>query len=172
VFTPPSVQGLIDNIGNNNEYYKSIDLRQGYHNIPLKGNNREKTILSSGGLTGKLPHHVLPDGFKHGGQVFLKTIKRILGRLLNKSCPVYVNAILIFSETFDLLPLNRNHIIGPISSKGGGIDLGSSKFLAEEIDFLGHIIGAKGLMATEKDISAIEMYKGPTSKKNVEHSLP
>jgi hypothetical protein len=45
--------------------------------------------------------------------------------------------------------------------------LGKSKFLGEEIDFLGHTIGKKGMMATYKDISAIENYKKPTSEKEM-----
>jgi hypothetical protein len=41
------------------------------------------------------------------------------------------------------------------------------KFLAGEIDFLGRTIRKKGIMATLNDISAIENYKKPTSKKKM-----
>jgi hypothetical protein len=44
--------------------------------------------------------------------------------------------------------------------------LGKSKFLEEEIHFLGHTIGKKGMMATSKEISAITK-KRPTSKKKM-----
>jgi Reverse transcriptase (RNA-dependent DNA polymerase) len=126
VFTPPSVQDLIDIIRNNNKYYCSIDLRQGYHHIPLKASNHEKTTISTRGLTGKLQYRELPYGFKHGGQVFQRTMEKILGRLINKSCLVYVDDILIFTETFDKLLINLEDVIGRISGKGGSIDLGKS----------------------------------------------
>jgi Reverse transcriptase (RNA-dependent DNA polymerase) len=164
VFTPPSVQELIDIVGNNKKYYCSIDLRQGYHHIPLKASDREKTTFRTGGLAGKLQYRVLPYGLNHGGKVFQRIMEKILGGLINKSCLVYVDDILIIAETFDKLLINLDDVIGRISSKEGSIDLGKSKFLPEEIDFLGHTIGAKGLMATEKDISAIKNYKRPTSK--------
>jgi Reverse transcriptase (RNA-dependent DNA polymerase) len=167
LFTPPSVQELIDIVGNSNKYYCSIDLRQGYHHIPLKASDREKTTFSTGGLAGKLQYGVLPYGLKHGGQVFQRTMENILGGLINKSCLVYVDDILIFAETFDKLLTNLDDVIGRISSEGGSIDLGKSKFLVEEIDFLGHTIGTKGLMATENDISAIKNYKRPTSIKEM-----
>jgi Reverse transcriptase (RNA-dependent DNA polymerase) len=94
-------------------------------------------------------------------------MEKILCGLINKSCLVFVDDILIFVATFDKLLIYLDDVIGRISSEGGSIDLGKSKFLAKEIDFLGHTIGAKGLMATEKDISAIKNYKRPTSKKEM-----
>jgi Reverse transcriptase (RNA-dependent DNA polymerase) len=155
VFTPPSVQELIDIVGNNNKYYCSIDLRQGFHHIPLKASDRQKTTFSTGGLGGKLQYRVLPYGLKHSGQVIKRTMEKILRGLINKICLVYVDDILIFAETFDKLLANLDDVIGRISSEGGSIDLGKSKFLGEEIDFLGHTIGKKGMIATSKDISAI-----------------
>jgi Reverse transcriptase (RNA-dependent DNA polymerase) len=94
-------------------------------------------------------------------------MEEILGGLINKSCLVYVDDILIFAETFDKLLTNLGDVIGRISNEGGSIDLKKSKFFAEEIDFLGHTIGKNGLMATEKDISAIANYKRPTAKKEM-----
>jgi Reverse transcriptase (RNA-dependent DNA polymerase) len=144
VFTPPSVQELIDIVSNSNKYYCSVDLRQGYHHIPLKASDCEKTTFSTGGGACKRQYCVLPYGVKHSGQVFLRTMEMILGGLINKNCLVYVDDILIFALTFEKLLTNLDDVIGCISSKGGSIDLGKSKFLAEEIDFLGHTIGAKG----------------------------
>jgi hypothetical protein len=70
VFTPPSVEELIDIVGSRNKYYCSLDLRQGYHYIPLKASDCEKMTFSTRELVGKLQYHVLPYGLKHGGQVF------------------------------------------------------------------------------------------------------
>jgi Reverse transcriptase (RNA-dependent DNA polymerase) len=165
--TPPSVHELINIVGNSNKYYCSIHLRQGYDHIPLKASDREKTSFSTGRLADKLQYCVLLYGLKHRGQVFQRTMEKILGRLINKSCRVYGDNIMIIAETFNKLIINPNSVKGRISCVEGGINLGKSKFLAEEIDFLGQTIVAKGLMAREKDISAINNYKRPTSKKEM-----
>jgi hypothetical protein len=39
--------------------------------------------------------------------------------------------------------------------------------MAEKIDFLGHTIGKKGMMATSKDISGMEIIESLTSKKKM-----
>jgi hypothetical protein len=41
------------------------------------------------------------------------------------------------------------------------------KILGKEKDFVGHTIGTRGLMGTEKNIFAIKNYKRPTSKKEM-----
>jgi Reverse transcriptase (RNA-dependent DNA polymerase)/RNase H-like domain found in reverse transcriptase len=167
VFEPPCVQELMDIIGDNNKYYCSIDLRQGYHHVPLKVSDREKTTFSTAGLAGKLQYRVLPYELKHSWQIFQRKMEKILGTLINRSCLVYVDDILIFEESIEKLLNNLAAVLERISSEGGSIDLGKSKFLAEEIDFLGHTIGKKGMMATSKDISAIKNYKRPTSEKEM-----
>jgi hypothetical protein len=62
VLDSPSVSELKDIVGCNNKYYCSIYLRHGYHHIPLKASNRERTTFSTGRLAGKLQYQVLPYG--------------------------------------------------------------------------------------------------------------
>jgi hypothetical protein len=62
---------------------------------------------------------------------------------------------------------NLDAVLGRISHERDSIDLRRSKFLAEEMYFLGHTIGKSGLTATNKDIFAIREYKKPTSKKEM-----
>jgi Reverse transcriptase (RNA-dependent DNA polymerase) len=167
VFDPPSVSELIDIVSCNNKYYCSIDLQQGYHHIPIKASDREKPTFSTGGLAGKLQYRVLPYGQKHGGQIFQRTMEKILSGLINRCCSVYIDDILIFGDSIEVMIANLDAVLGIISHEGGSIDLGKSKFLAEEIDFLGYTIGKNGLTAPNKDISAIREYKKPTSKKEM-----
>jgi Reverse transcriptase (RNA-dependent DNA polymerase) len=158
VFDLLSVSELIDIVGCNNKYYCSIDLWQGYHLIPLKASDCKKTTFATGGLVGKLQYCVLPYGLKHGGEIFQRKMERLLSQLINRCCLVYVDDILIFGNSIEVMIDNLDAVLRRKSNKGGSINLGKSKFLAEEIDFLGHTIGKNGLTATYKDISAIREY--------------
>jgi Reverse transcriptase (RNA-dependent DNA polymerase) len=167
MFDPQSVNELIDIVGCNNKYNCSIDLWQGYHHIPLKASDHEKTTFSTGGLAGKLLYQVLPYGLKNGRQIFQHTMERILSGLINKCCYVYVNDILIYGDSIKVRIANLNAVLGRISYVRDRINLEKLKFLAEETDFPGHTIGKSGLTATNKDISAIREYKNPSSKKDM-----
>jgi hypothetical protein len=87
-------------------------------------------------------------------------MERNLGRLSNKSCLVYVDDILIFTKTCDKLLMNYEKGKCCRSSKGESIYIGKSKFMAEEINLLGHSIGANRLMATEMDLATFTNLKG------------
>jgi hypothetical protein len=94
-------------------------------------------------------------------------MEKILGTLIYRCCVVNVKDILIFGESIEILLSNLDAGLERISSDSWSINLGKLNFLADEIDFLGHSIGMKGMMATLKDISVIENYKKPTSKKEM-----
>jgi Reverse transcriptase (RNA-dependent DNA polymerase) len=161
VFDTPSVSEIVDIIGSENKYYCLIDLRQGYHHLPLKVSDREKSTFSTRGLAGKLQYRVLPYGLKHGGQVFQRAMERVLEGLLEKHCLVYVDDVLIFGKTFNHMLESLDLVLGRINKDRGSIDLGKSRFLAEEIDFLGHRIGKNGIQPMEKDIKPIINYIKP-----------
>jgi Reverse transcriptase (RNA-dependent DNA polymerase) len=129
VCVPRCEQELIDIIGNDKQYYCLIYLIQGYHHIPLKISDRGKPLLTLGDLEGKLQYCVLPFGFKHSGQFFQCMIKKILGTLVNRCCLVYVDNILIFGESIEILLGCFHAVVERISSESGSIGFGLSKFL-------------------------------------------
>jgi hypothetical protein len=62
---------------------------------------------------------------------------------------------------------NLDVVLGRRKDKGGSINIRKSKFLAEEIDFLGHNIGRNRIQAMDKDITAIGHYKKPSTSKEM-----
>jgi Reverse transcriptase (RNA-dependent DNA polymerase) len=94
-------------------------------------------------------------------------MEKILSGLINKCCLVYVDDIPIFGNSIEGMIAILDAVLGRISHQGGSINLGKSKFLRQEIDFLGHTIGESGLTASNKDISAIREYKKPSLKKEI-----
>jgi hypothetical protein len=82
VFDTPSVSEIKDTIAIENKYNCSIDLRQGYHHLPLKVRDGEKTMFTMGGLAEKLKYHILLYRSKHGGQVFQRAMERVLEGLI------------------------------------------------------------------------------------------
>jgi Reverse transcriptase (RNA-dependent DNA polymerase) len=130
VFDAPSVSEIVDFIGNENIYYCSLDLRHGYHHLPLKVSHREKTTLSTARLARKFQYRVLPYVLKHGGQVFQRAMERVLEGLIEKHCIVYVDDVSIFSKTFNHMLESLDLVLRRINKEGRSIDLTKSRFLA------------------------------------------
>jgi Reverse transcriptase (RNA-dependent DNA polymerase) len=85
-------------------------------------------------------------------------MEQVLSGLIGKCCLVYIDDILIFSRTLSIMLRNLDMVLERIKDEGGSIDFGKSKFLEEEIEFLGHKIGCNGIQAMDKDITAIRDY--------------
>jgi hypothetical protein len=63
--------------------------------------------------------------------------------------------------------VNLDKVLSRIGDKGWSIDLGKSRFLTKEIDFLGHRAGDIGVAPQSKDISALSQDKKPKKVKKM-----
>jgi hypothetical protein len=117
VFDTMSVSEIVDIIGNENNYYCSIDLRQGYIHLPLKVRDRGWTTFSTGRLAGKLQYYVLPHRLKHGKQVFQCAMESVLDGLMRKHCLVYEDFVWIFGKTLNHMLESLDLFLGKIKKK-------------------------------------------------------
>jgi len=64
----PIVQYLLDSLGSQNSYYCTLDLKLGYHHIPIRPEDRDKTAFSIGGR--QFRYKVMPFGLKTAPRIF------------------------------------------------------------------------------------------------------
>ena len=106
------------------KYLSSLDLTQGYHQIPIDPNSRSKTAFRT--TFGSFEWNVMPVGLTNAPATFQRLVNRLLVPYLNKFVLVYLDDILIFSATrqehlghleTDLKVLQQNHLtVKPIKS--------------------------------------------------------
>ncbi|KAH8336032.1 hypothetical protein KR074_003115 [Drosophila pseudoananassae] len=78
------------------QFFTTLDLKSGYHQIYLPEKDREKTSFSVNG--GKYEFCRLPFGLKNAGSIFQRAIDDVLREEIGKICYVYVDDVIIFSE--------------------------------------------------------------------------
>jgi hypothetical protein len=78
--------------------FSTLDLEQGYHQIELAEEDKEKTAFNS--FLGLYEFNVLPFGLSNGPATFQRTMERVLRELNWKNCFVYLDDILIGSRDF------------------------------------------------------------------------
>lgn len=89
----PIVQDLLDQLGAENVFFCSIDLKQGYHHVPIVPKDRHKTAFSASRYLHQ--YKVLPYGFKSAPRIFQDVMQTILRPLLGKGCLVYIDDVII-----------------------------------------------------------------------------
>ncbi|KAH8332277.1 hypothetical protein KR074_008542 [Drosophila pseudoananassae] len=91
----PSIPMILANLGKA-QFFTTLDLKSGYHQIYLAEKDREKTSFSVNG--GKYEFCRLPFGLKNAGSIFQRAIDDVLREEIGKICYVYVDDVIIFSE--------------------------------------------------------------------------
>jgi hypothetical protein len=158
----PHIQDLLDSLGHHNEFFCKVDLRQAFHHIPLATEDCLKTAVST--PEGQKQFLVYMYGIKNGPPVFQRAGETILREHLYKRCLIYIDDIIIFGKTFAEMCYNLNVVLQCLAKAGASIDLGKSRFLATEIEFLGHIIDRTGSRRLERNLSAVTNFPQPTTK--------
>ena len=91
----------------------------------------------------------------------------VLFDFLGKFCSVYLDDILVFSDTKKEYKEQVNAVLKRLESVGLQVDVKKSEFMVQETKFLGVIIGADGLRIDPEKIAAIVNWNVPTNIKQV-----
>ena len=86
---------------------------------------------------------------------------------LGKFCSIYLDDILVFSDTKKEHKEQVNTVLKRLESVGLQVDVKKSEFIVQETKFLGVIIGADSLRIDLEKITAIINWNVPTSIKQV-----
>ncbi|MCO5762876.1 MAG: reverse transcriptase [Chromatiaceae bacterium] len=165
MFPVPDVQQLLDALGSSNEYFATIDLRMGYHHIPLTAEGRRRTAFST--PMGQYQFKVMSFGMKRSPRVFQRALHLILGDLVWKACLVYLDDIIIFGRDFSTFASNLQQVIAKLAAAGAAISIDKSCFLAQETKFLGFIVDKNSCRPDPSTVQAIHDFPRPTTQREL-----
>lgn len=81
------------------KWLTATDITSGYINVPLEINSRKYTAFTWNGI--QYRYRVLPFVLKVSGQTFIKCLEGVLSEKLKKNLAVYVDDLVICSDTFE-----------------------------------------------------------------------
>jgi hypothetical protein len=163
------VQQLLDALGSKNEFFATIDLRMGYHHIPLSAEGKRKTAFST--PQGQFQFRVLSFGMKRSPRIFQRALHLILGDLVWKACLVYLDDIIIFGPDFETFLANLTKVFERLAQAGASISLDKSRFLAKEVKFLGFIVDKDTCRPAPETVETIKAYPLPRTPKELQRFL-
>lgn len=164
----PEINEVLANLGDNS-WFTIIDLKSGFHQIPLKESDIEKTAFSVN--NGKFEFTRLPFGLKNAPAIFQRTLDDILREHIGKRCYVYIDDIVIFAKNKTEHINNLKAVFETLERANMKIQLDKCEFLQQEIEFLGFIIGKNGIKTNPKKVQAIAKLPVPKTLKNLRSFL-
>jgi hypothetical protein len=165
----PRIDDLFDQLGGASVFSK-IDLRSGYHQFLIKGEDIHKTSFRR--RYGHYEFVVVPFGLTNAPATFMCLMNNVLGKFLDKFVLVFIDDMLIYSKNREeheehvrlVLQVLREH---QLYSKFNKCD-----FFQKQIHYLGHVLSKEGMAVdpdkirsimewpTPKDVSDIRSFMG------------
>ena len=161
----PKVSDILDQL-RDARYISSIDLTSAYFQIPLEKSSREKTafIVPRKGL---FQFKRMPQGLHTSPATWQRFIDRVLGEDLKPYVFVYLDDIIIVSQTFEDHLILLEKVLSRLESAGLTINLEKSKFCRQELKYLGYVVNERGLHVDPEKVRAISEYKRPKNRKHI-----
>lgn len=150
-------------------YFSTLDLTAGYWQIQLAPESRKYTAFLFRGRNYQFCR--LPFGLNTSVSVFVKCIDKILGSEILSFTTVYVDDILIASETFKEHCEQISKVLKALNDNNITVKLSKSKFLRKNIKFLGYVISPQGIIADPDKIKCIQEFPVPINIKQMQAFL-
>ncbi|CAB4022565.1 Retrovirus-related Pol poly from transposon, partial, partial [Paramuricea clavata] len=158
----PRIDEILDQLGGA-RYFSTLDLASGYWQVPLREEDMEKTAFSVG--ANHYEFTVMPFGLTNAPATF----QRMMGNILMgiKSCLVFMDDIIIFSDTWEEHQRILDEVFRRIRAAGLKIKRDKCQFAQESVKFLGHIVSARGTEPDSSKVEAVREFATPTSLTDV-----
>lgn len=142
----PLVDELIDELSRA-RWFSKLDLRAGYHQICIHPEDAHKTTFKT--HSGLYEFLVMPFGLTNAPATFQSIMNIIFASLLRKGVLVFVDDILIYSETLEEHVQLLHQVLQILKEHQFFVKLSKCTFATREVEYLGHYIFGEGV-STEK----------------------
>ncbi|CAB4434110.1 unnamed protein product [Rhizophagus irregularis] len=164
----PRIDELLEKFRKGN-WFTSLDLAAGYHQVEMAENDKEKTaFICSQGL---FEYNVMPFGLKNAPGTFQRLMDEILKEYIGEFVTVYLDDIMIYSRDFEEHLEHVDRVLNKLRENNMIAKLKKCQFGLRNINFLGHIVGKDGLRPDEKKVEKIKSIKRPETVTEVRSFL-
>lgn len=167
-FPLPNITDILDKLGRA-QYFTTLDLFSGFHQIEMDPSSIEKTAFSTD--TGHYEFLRMPFGLKNGPPTFQKAMNSILRGLQNELCLVYLDDIIIYSTSLEEHIDRLRQVFERLRQSNFKVQLDKTEFLRKEVSFLGHLVTPNGVKPNPDKVEAIKRYPIPKTTKEIKGFL-
>ncbi|KAK9876430.1 hypothetical protein WA026_012743 [Henosepilachna vigintioctopunctata] len=164
----PHIDSILDKLGNK-KYFTILDLASGFHQIELDEESIEKTAFTVD--NGHYEFLRMPFGLKTAPATFQRLMNNILKYYLGKICYVYMDDVVIFSDTAEQHLADIHNVLEAFKKDNLKIQLDKCHFFQTEIEFLVHIITPEGIKPNPKKLKAITNFPIPKTQREIKSFL-
>ena len=159
-YSLPKIESILDSLIGA-QIFSTLDLKAGYWQVEMAEECKAYTAFTCGPL-GFYECDTMPFGATNAPATFQRLMHDCLGDLNMNWCIVYLDDIIIFSDTKEEHLKRLKAVFQKLSAAGLKLKPSKCFFFREEIEYLGHVVSGKGIATNLKKVEAVT--KWPTPK--------
>jgi len=144
---------------NGDVWFSTQDLRSGYHNIPIRPDDTEKTAFIT--CRGCLRWKVMPFGLSFAPSVFQRLMDLVLCGLTYETYLVYLDDIIVFSRDFDSHIERLQQIFDRLKVANLKLHVKRCSLFQRHVSFLAHVLTESGIEVQPGKVEAVQNWLTP-----------
>ena len=159
-YSLPRIESILNSLGGA-QIFTTLDLKAGYWQVEMAEECKAYTAFTCGPL-GFYECDTMPFGATNAPATFQRLMHDCLGDLNMNWCIVYLDDIIVFSDTKEEHIKRLEAVFQKLMAAGLKLKPTKCFFFRNEIEYLGHVVSGKGISTNPKKIEAVT--KWPTPK--------
>ena len=164
----PNITDILDQLGKS-RYYTTLDLAQGYHQVKMHPDHKERTAFST--ERGHFEFQRVPFGLKGAPATFQRLMNTVLTGLNGIKTFVYLDDIIIYARDIPDHSKKLQEVFERLRQFNLKLQPTKCEFMRKEVNYLGHVITDQGVRPDPRKIQCVMDYPVPRNSTDIKSFL-
>ncbi|XP_043064323.1 uncharacterized protein LOC122320261 [Drosophila ficusphila] len=165
----PRIHHILERL-RNARYISTLDLKNGYWQIPVAPDSRECTAYTVPGR-GLFHWKVMPFGLHSAPATFQRALDTVIGPDMEPHAFAYLDDIIVVGATLSEHVRNLREVFRRLREANLRLNRDKCQFFQRSIKYLGHVISEAGIQTDPDKVAAIRELTPPTNLKELRRCL-
>jgi len=151
-------------------FISTLDLKQGYWQIPMAADSRECTAFTVPGR-GLFQWCVMPFGLHSACATFQRALDTVIGSEMEPHAFAYLDDIVVIGSTKEQHIANLREVFRRLRAANLKLNRKKCSFFRKRLVYLGHVISGEGICTDPAKVEAIQCLRAPSNCKELRQCL-
>ena len=165
----PRIEEILDCLGGY-KYFSVLDMKSGYYQVEIQEEHKPYTAFTVGPL-GLWEYNRLAMGLTNSPATYQRLVEECLGDLNYKVCLIYLDDLIIFSDTVEEHLKRLDQVFSRIAKAGMKFSPKKCHIMKDKIKYVGHVISSAGIETDPDKINKVLHWPRPSDRNELRKFL-